>query len=253
MTTGTLSTYKPPLFSIIVGSYNQMETLPLLVEALNNQTFKDFDVHFCDDGSDESILNALFAIDRDIERRTDGPTPGKIRFPFEVHRQPHKGMRLAKNLNQGVNVAEGEYCVFIMADSFPDPYYLEVLSQFVAPHRVLNGVRYHVHEGKGVDVDYRLKKAIIPPENAILLSQPWSQTTGNGLCVPTEAMRKYGGWPEYIEGYGGDDNELVARLFYKGYVIWSIIDAKLYHHWHKMNASQSNNKKVIKLIESYAR
>ena len=237
MPTFTTQSSPRPRFSIVVGTYNQEGTLPMLVEALNNQTFKDFEVLFCDDGSTDGTQEYLSDV--------------YTEFMYRYYRQKNKGMRLAKNLNQGISQAEGEYCVFIMGDSFPDPHYLEVLNQFVDPDRVLCGVRYEVHDGKGVDVDWRLKKAIIPPENSILVANPWEYTTGNGLCVPTRAFRLYGGWDESIEGYGGDDNEIVARLYFKGYVVWSIVDAKLYHHWHKASPSKNTNH-VINKVRAYA-
>lgn len=245
-----------PKFSVVVGTYNQEKTLPMLIEALNNQTFRDFEVHFCDDGSDYDVRKEIFAIERDGIAQHPAfqkveQVNVNISFPYEVHVQKHKGMRLAKNINQGIKAARGEYCVFIMGDSFPDPRYLEVLHQFAQPGRVLCGVRYDVDGGKGVDVDWRLKKAIIPPENAILVANPWSLTTGNGLTVPTAAFRAHGGWDESFEGYGGEDGELVARLYYKGYTVWSIVDAKLYHHWHKATAS-ANTSNVVRKLFAYA-
>lgn len=231
-----------PKFSIIVGIYNQASTLPAVIDAINRQTFRDFEVHFCDDGSDED-QDIKFTIIKHINATT----------LWRYHRQSHKGMRLAKNLNQGIRSAIGEYCVFIMADSLMEENYLEVLSQHVQPHRIINGIRVQVDNGIGVDLDWRIKKGVIPEFNTVLIGSPYACITGNGLTIPTEAMRLYGGWPEQLEGYGGDDNEIVARLFYKGYVVWSITDLRLYHHWHKgTQTSEATNDKVRKMIESYA-
>ncbi len=231
---------KKPTFSIIVGCYNQQDTIGQLADALNQQSIQDFEVHLCDDGSSDSTKQIF-------ESRLNS------RIPYFYHRQEQKGMRLARNLNQGIKAANGEYCVFIMGDSFPEPTYLEVLSQFLAPHRLLCGVRYQVADGVGVDIDWRLKKNLIPAENVMLPSRPFDLTTGNGLLIPTNAMRVYGGWNEDIEGYGGDDYEVVARLYFKGYTVWSIVDAKLYHNWHIAKETNPTNVPLLKdLVQKYA-
>jgi len=225
-------------FSIVIGTYNQIETLPKLVESLDNQTFKDFEVLFCNDGSTDGTKEYLAEM--------------KATFPFRVFTQKNKGMRLSKNLNQGIKESLGEYCVFIMGDSFPEMDYLETLNDIVDTDRLVCGIRIQVDNGKGVDIDYRFKKGLVPQEQALLLKQPWSLATGNGLTIPTEAMKKYGMWNEGIEGYGGDDNEIIARLYFKGYTVYSDPNLRLYHNWHKSKAGE-NNKKVIELINSYAR
>lgn len=229
-----------PRFSIIVGAYNQAKVIDQLAESMNRQTFRDFEVHLCDDGSDDYT---------DVAFRASLRPNTKVFF----HRQEQRGMRLAKNLNQGIRAANGEYCVFVMGDSFMDDQYLEVLNEFVAPHRILCGVRYQVDHGVGVDVDWRLKKSLVPPENVLLPNHPYKLITGNGLVIPTEAMRLHGFWNERLEGYGGEDYEIVANLFFKGYTVWSIIDAKLYHNWHKAKESNPESIKIVQeMLHQYA-
>lgn len=240
---------RPPKFSVIVGIYNQAHLLPKLVEALQRQTFQDFDVHFCDDGSPDGSLEAA----KTEVWKTLGKENSLGGRAF-CHWQRNRGMRLAKSLNRGIRAAKGEHCVFIMGDSFPEPDYLETLAGWAQPTRVLCGVRIHVHEGRAVDLDWRLKKNKIPHADVLLTgNQIWSMMTGNGLCVPTWAMREYGAWNERIRGYGGDDYELIARLFYKGLTMWSIASAKLYHNWHPAQMEEERNlKEVSKLISRYA-
>lgn len=228
-----------PRFSIIIGVYNQAATLPMVFESLKGQTFNDFEVHFCDDGSDDDSAELIrdFQIDE------------MDNFPIFIHRQEHKGMRLARNINQGIKAARGEYCVFVMADSFMEQDYLEVLNGWVEENRVICGIRVQVAQvgGKmeGVDMDWRIKKNLIPEFSTVVMGSPWMCLTGNGLTIPTSALRAYGGWWERIEGYGGEDNEIVARLFYAGYLCWSVPDLRLYHHWHKSRDSHYDNQKLV--------
>jgi len=233
-----------PKFSIIVGVYNQLGTLPGLVDSLQRQTFKDFEVHFCDDGSDDGSREYL---------------EGNQAWGFQsyVHVQEHKGMRLAKNLNQGVVAAQGEYCLFVMADSLLETDYLEILQEYVRPNNLVCGVRVQLDsiDGKleGVDIDWRVKKGVVPEVPSVVLSMPWLCLTGNGLTIPTDALHATGGWDEQLEGYGGEDNEIVARFYFQGFLCWSVPDLRLYHMWHKsQETNPASAEHTINKIESYA-
>lgn len=229
-----------PKFSIIIGTYNQLDTLKQLIESLKEQTVQDFEVHICDDGSNDGTK----AWAEDFVNKTY--------MKAYYHRQRDKGMRLAKNVNQGIKKAKGDYCLFIMADSFLEKDFLEWMEAYAQPQRVLCGVRYQIDGDRAVDADWRLKRNIIPPENVLLIKQVWKQITGNGMLIPTQAMRLHGGWNEKIKGYGGDDYEIASRLYYKGYTFWSIVDAKVYHNWHKATTENPDNEGIVhKLIRKY--
>lgn len=237
-----------PRFSIIVGIYNQAETLPALFDSLDRQTFQDFEVHLCDDGSDDPHVAEL--CDEYVARR------GRSGRAF-YHRQEHKGMRLAKNLNQGIKAAQGEYCVFVMADSMLELDYLELLEQWVASDRIVCGIRVQIakigDKMEGVDIDWRVKKHAVPEIASVIAEHPWQALTGNGLTIPTDALRLYGPWCEELEGYGGEDNEIVARLYYKGYLCWSVPELRLYHFWHKSKESLPENAHIVHdKIQQYA-
>lgn len=231
-----------PTFSIIIGAYNHAKTIGKLAEAINRQSITDFEIHLCDDGSTDDT--------REVFEEALHPI---FKHKYHYHYQKNRGMRLSKNVNNGINSAKGKYCVFIMGDSFPENDYLTSFRPWLAENRILCGVRYHVDNGVAVDIDWRLKKMNIPPHNVLLPSKPFNNITGNGLVIPTQAMREHGGWDENIKGYGGDDQEIVARLFYKGYMVYSIVDAKLYHHWHKATPNKDGNFDYVKKqIEKYA-
>ena len=233
-----------PKYSIIVGVYNQEKTLPLLIESIMKQTERSFDVHFCDDGSTD-----------DSRALIEGVIASGA-FPAYYHRQEHKGMRLARNINQGINAALGEYCVFVMADSMLEQDYLEILNGYVAEHRIVCGIRIQLDTVKGeliaVDMDWRMKKGLVPEFPSVSIAAPWMCLTGNGLTIPTQAFRDYGAWDEKLEGYGGEDNDIVARLFYKGFECWSVPDLRLYHHWHKSKEpNQASTERFMRNLMKY--
>jgi len=221
-----------PKFSVIVGAYRHEKTIGKLIESLKEQTFQDFEVIFADDGSDDLTLANILAYAPEWKYVT----------------QRNKGMRLAKSLNNALRLAKGQYCLLVMGDSFLERDYLEILAEWVKPERIVNGIRIHVDNGVGVDVDYRLKKNYIPPDNVVLPVRPWQVTTGNGLCIPTRAFKLHGYLDEDFEGYGGEDNEIIARLYFKGFTVWSVPLLKLYHQHHTEKEPVSGNLFAKKLL-----
>jgi len=210
-------------FTIITTLYNQKKFLPQLIKSLEAQTFKDFEVIFCDDGSKdgtkEYFKNSKYQYYRN-------------RFDF--------GMRMAKVVNKGLKRAKGEYIVMIMGDSYPPADYLEKLDKIVKDNRVICGVRNHIKDGKLVDVDYRINYGIIPKFDTLLTGQVWKQITGNGLVIPTKWLREIGGWSNY-RNYGGDDNSTAFRLWTKGLEFISLYSLVLYHNWHEDRGTKKKN------------
>lgn len=224
-------------FSVIIGLYNHRDNLEIIIDALKSQSFKDFEVHFCDDYSSDGTKKFF-------KNKPD------LGFPYQFHRRGlHKNFILAKNLNQGIFKASGEYCVFIMGDSYPHEEYLNILNQYTKPNIILCGIRQEIDREVNmvVDVDYRLKQGLVPNQVALLPNTPFYKTTGNGLCIPTKAIQEIGGWHK-IKGYGGDDDILAAMLFKKGYVFYSLPHAILYHFHHGFNYQ---NDKQTEYVQKY--
>lgn len=232
-------------FAVIISHYNQLETLPILFEALNRQSFRDFDVHICDDGSSVDIESFMAARNSELT------------FDWYLHTQKNKG-NFGANINQGVRDVlrnhPADYCVFIASDSFPDSDYLEQLAEYAEPWRFVCGIRIHIDKGAAVDVECRLKKEMVPEDRAsIMAAHPWSLLTGNGLTVPTQAFRELGLWDEDFKSYGGEDQVLIAKLYFNGYIAWSVPYLRLFHHWHKTKEESKENAQMrVDKIKLYA-
>ena len=233
--------YKPK-FSIITAVYNHRPYLERLVQSLKSQTLQNFEWHICDDRSNDGSYEYL-------------SETVKERDSWYIHRlNPFKWRaRLAANWNKGVKHAVGDYCVFITGESFPELNFLEQIDSIAHPDKIICGVRIQVKDNEVVDIDWRLKKEVIPKATVLLPRNPYNLITGNGLVIPTEAMRKYGGWNEKFS-QGGEDNEIVARLYYKGYLVYSVPQAIIYHNYHKSTDISERDEKIAKrCILKYAR
>lgn len=225
-------------FSIITGTYNQQQLLEKLFEALKRQTVKDFEWIVCDDGSNDGTREYIQGLTADF--------PIKYVRNIKIIKRSH----YAKAINKGIKKAVGDYCIFISGDSFPEVNFLEQINEYVSEDTVVCGVRIQIDHGQAVDIDWRLKKYSIPSEPRILPSEPYARVTGNGIAIPRKAFDEVGLWDESFVGYGGEDNDLFVKLYFNGYIFWSVPEAIIYHHWHKTKGSEHVSK-VAKTVKYF--
>lgn len=96
-----------PWFSIIIPTYNSVATLGRALLSVDSQTFRDFEVLVCDDGSTDNTEKVA----RDFSGR----------FDIEFIRDVHWGGP-ARPRNNGLRRAQGEYIAFLDSDDwwYPD-------------------------------------------------------------------------------------------------------------------------------------
>ncbi len=210
-------------FSIIIGAYKQTQYLPTLLEAYNSQTFKDFEVHYCD---------------------TRNEAKKWVKENTNWHYHSCFSRILGKKVNKAIKKVKGDYCVFIMGDSYPHPEFLEIINQYISPNAVVCGSRLQIDENKVVSPDWRLLKEVIPPFPTLLAGDQYGRVTGNGLVVPTKAFQNYS-YP-VLRKYGGDDDILAAKLFADGYVFYSVPQAIIYHFYHKEKFEDEKTRKLVR-------
>lgn len=107
---------KSPLFSIIVGVYNDWAMLGGCLQSLAQENEPTFEVIVVDDGSRE-------------------PAPEPIRrwadcYPLTILRENHAGISAARN--RGIQIAKGSVLVFVDADSRVQTGCLAALAKTVA-------------------------------------------------------------------------------------------------------------------------
>lgn len=132
-----------PKISIIIPVYNAAMYLPRLVESINLQTFKDFEVLFVNDGSSDSSYDLL----NDLTKGNEN---------YHVINQDNQGAPAARN--KGIDLAKGDYLFFSDSDDELMPNCLELLYQHttsddvdlvIGGYEEVNAKRQHV---KALDV-----------------------------------------------------------------------------------------------------
>lgn len=128
--------------SIVVPTYKDLIALKLILDALENQTYKEFEVIIAeDDNADETIdfLNKLNS---------------KLSLKHFSHE--NNGNRKAIILNKALQSVEGEYIVFIDGDCIPYSTFIESHILLAKEKTILCGRR--VNLGDKVSNDLRTKK-----------------------------------------------------------------------------------------------
>lgn len=108
------------LFSIIVPVYNRPDEVAELLESLDVQTDKGFELVLVEDGS---TINSL-----DAERQPDGsykPVAGISRPWLKYYRKSNEGRSIARNY--GMERAGGDFFIFVDSDCILPPGYIETL------------------------------------------------------------------------------------------------------------------------------
>ena len=103
-----------PKFSIIIPVYNVEEYLEECLESIVNQSFKDFEVICVNDGSTDNSLEILQKYAEKDKR-------------FKVLNQENQGQGVARN--NALNIANGEYILFVDPDDFIELNMLEVFNE----------------------------------------------------------------------------------------------------------------------------
>lgn len=126
--------------SVIVPTYNDLEALKLILEALERQTYKDFEVVIAEDNNSAEVKEYL-----------DAYHP-----PFEVKHvfQEDKGWRKARALNQAIKIAEGDYLIFFDGDCLPYSTFIKNHVALSEKNRVLCGRRVNL----GDKISFALRK-----------------------------------------------------------------------------------------------
>jgi len=115
--------------SVIVAVYKDVETLSLIINSLQNQTYENFEVVIVEDGNSLEMAKYVKSIENlDIKHTT----------------QEDKGVRKARSQNNGLLASTGEYLIFIDGDCIPYSNFVEGHVYLSEPKTALSGRRMNI-------------------------------------------------------------------------------------------------------------
>lgn len=229
-----------PFFTVNIAVYNQLDNLKLILEALDAQTFNDFEIIICDDGSSDGTKEW-------VENYVSG-----VKYFW----QEDEGFRLAKSKNNGIRAAEGKYFISLEGDVIPHYNMLAEYRMWAKPDLVLYGVRHDVPSfPKTLDYDW-LESNIIGRDFRLmalrqlrLTEKPWRLCSGCNVLMPTDRLKEVGGWNESFKHYGLDDYEVCLRLHVAGCEFAGVSAAYGYHKRHEIRETIKDNLKLLEEAE----
>lgn len=110
-----------PKVSVIMATYNCLETLPAALDSIRDQTYPNWELVVCDDGSTDGTWEFL---------QSAGEDPA---YHLVLLRNP-ENRKLAYSLNRCLPVASGELIARMDGDDISDPTRLARQVQFLREH-----------------------------------------------------------------------------------------------------------------------
>ncbi|MCU0285319.1 MAG: glycosyltransferase [Acidobacteria bacterium] len=254
-------------YTFVIPTYNKKEPLEKSLQALNyfpGYGPQDYEVVVVDDGSKDAIFEKIKGINRNY----------CLNY---VYLQRSENSCRSRARNYGIQLARGNYIIFIDDDIVVNNNYLSELDRFYsfADNLVIIGTRLScpTHLIDGADIK-ELRKAACqgtyidrlelrhPTFNRLsynLNSQkyPWMMAFSSNIVVPRKSLVEINGFDENFKNWGFEDLELGYRLHKFGlkFVINSRLEA--FHQSHPMSIKGEDNyvhflkacRDVFKVIE----
>ena len=265
-----------PFVSVVVSTYEWPAALDVVLGSLAEQGDDAFEVIVADDGSGEET-RAL------VERwRASG------RLTVDHVWQPNEGWRKSRILNLGALEARGDYLVFLDGDSVPRREFLRAVRRCILPSWFVASKRLHLSQrltGRVINEHlpvwrwsaarwlFGAPREVFTTEREIarlgLLvpirdrRRPWRPRQPEffapywayGFCfgVSRTDFERVNGFDLRFEGWGGEDEDIAARLRRAGLKCgWPGPKATMLHLWHepKQGTTASNDPLVRQTLAS---
>lgn len=253
--------------SVIVTTYNWPEALELVLMALDNQTYKDYEVIVADDGSKSDTKDLIDALS------------GSVSYPLIHVWHEDSGFRAAAIRNRAVAKAKGELLIFLDGDSIPFAHFIDRHARYIEKGYFAAGNRVLFREQLTKQI--LAEKSLVYQWKALKWMPLWFSKKINRLLplitLPDWSFRKYlshkwrgvrtcnmscwkndfykiNGFDESYQGWGREDSDLAIRLINSGVLRKDVRYAiPVLHLWHQENDRsqlEQNDERLNKTIES---
>lgn len=221
------------MISVVLNTYNHSTSLFWVLFGYTQQTNKDFEIIIVDDGSSDNGLQHIEHSEFD-----------KLKITVVSH--THTVGRVATCFNNGLRLANGERILFTQGDVIPCPDFIEQHSQHIDSNIVCPGPMHLLAENylltksiirnndyQDYEIDVRVREKTFA-EWVDVQHEPWHFIWTSNVSCAKQSLLDIGGLCEEFNGlWGGHDTDLGYRLSLLGCQFKSLIDAPVYHIWHK--------------------
>ncbi len=245
------------MISVLLATYNWPEALSLCLQALREQTNKNFEIIICDDGSKDETRTLISEFQKDF------PVPLKHLW------QEDDGFRKTLILNEGIKSANGEYLVFLDGDCIPQIDFIAQHLKLSEKNHLVTGSRILSSQQLTTDLcsnghwsHKKLRsnaltwglKGLLNKWLPLFIKLPnvsgrlykkfeWRRIKGCNMACWKSDAEAIGGFDESLLGWGHEDADFIFRLQKNGVIrksgAWA---TEVIHLWHKMADKQTAEK-----------
>lgn len=240
----------------IIVTYNRPDALEVILNSILRQSEFPHEVIIADDGSGEETAQLILKYEKSF--------PCKLKHVW----QEDKGFRAAKIRNKAIKESTGDYLFFSDGDLFFHFRYFHDLRRNIKPGLALIGSRVFLKEEASKEIlqvrnpenvsfisskieKNRLNGVRIPAISKLFPTKQFSENLRGGLlCVSKKDVVEVNGWNEDFTGWGKEDTEIVARLWFNGVKLKKLkFSGITYHLWHPHLSRQQITKNEELLSE----
>src|SRR5690554_1080009 len=217
--------------SVILTAYNLEKYISRAINSILNQTFKDFELIIIEDGSSDETPKIC-----DLYAKKDDR--------IHIHHQSNSGISLARQ--KGIELAKGEYSIYVDADDYLDPQELELLYNAAVSHNADIVICNYWLEDKNKNFTLRIQtaeytdssiyfKEIIEGDKVGVL---WNKLIKTSLYLKYKVQ-----FPKHI--YFCEDICALAQIFPNHHKCCYIEKPLYYHCFNDKSITRKKNKNTI--------
>lgn len=224
---------KFPVVSIIMGIYNCESTLEESIESILNQTYQNYELILCDDGSSDDTWQIASGYVK--------KNPEKI-----ILIRNDRNMGLNYTLNRCLSIARGKFIARMDGDDKSFPTRLEKEVEFLENNKeyAIVGANMDVFDENGIWGKHKYKE--FPTKYDFLKGNPFSHPV---CMVRTEAYKNVGGYTENKKLLRVEDFHLWVKMYNHGYVGANL--PEVLHYYRDDRNGYSKRKFKYRINEAY--
>lgn len=194
-----------PLVSIIMGVYNEENTIDTCINSIIRQTYQNWELIICDDCSTDGTMKIIENFQKNDERI------------IVLHN--NQNMKLAASLNNCLKVAKGKYIARMDADDESLPQRLETQIGFLEEHPEYdvvgcNRIIFDENGNRGMRTSVEF-----PNQEILVKDTPFAHPT---IVMKKSVYDALGGYTVAEDTMRAEDLELWFRFYEKGYTGYNL-------------------------------
>jgi hypothetical protein len=204
--------------SVVVCVHDDAHRLRLCLEGFARQQDPEFDLHVCCDGGPQCIAEVVEGFS------------SRLNVAYHLRERSVDDGCAAATRNLGIRFARSSRVLFVDGDCVPQSQVTGDHKSFGDRNVVVSGARLHIAE----DVSAALTPDGLDSVDQHAYRYDRPRFISSHLSVPTIPVKELGGFWEEFSGWGGEDKELLWRLFEYGCTGQRLKHVGVYHLDHPM-------------------